>query len=199
MVRATAKLTIVPISKPTIATVEGFRSPSGPIELANRYVSYYMKLFYSTYPLLAQHITAELTVSQIYRTDYVLYHFVHYSTVTKALTETYAETLARGGSWKQRLMDRSQRVTDELNEAVMIHTKSIKREMTTGYEKRCRFDYDKKWQGCWVAVPHPKEVSEHAYDENGFEYNCYINEKVETYWAPKLREAMLKRKTGHNK
>lgn len=123
-----------------------------------------------------------------------MYHYVHYSTVTTGLAETYEETLARGGNWQRRFHDRSQRVTDEANEAVMIHSKSIKKDMTNGYQTRCRFDYEKKWQGCWVGVPHPKEPTEHEYDEDGLEYNCFINEKVDNYWVPKLRAAIEQRK-----
>ena len=135
---------------------------------------------------------------QVYRTSYVLYHYVHYSTVTKGYLTTYQE---EGKRWRRNFGERppSERVTDEANEAVMIHTKSLKADMTARYKTRCRHDWQKKWQGCWVAVPYPSNVSatdvhKPEYDIDGMEYNCYINERVDNYWVPKLREAMKVRR-----
>jgi hypothetical protein len=129
---------------------------------------------------------------QIYRTDYVLYHYVHYSTVTRGLVETHADARKQGKQWYRRFGDNApvQRNTDEINEAVMVHTKILKKDMTSGFKTRCRFDYDKKWQGCWVAYPWPQPKTAATYNDEGMMYNCYLNEKVEIFWVPKLREAL---------
>jgi len=135
---------------------------------------------------------ADRARKQLYRTDYVLYHFVHYSTVTQGYMNDYQED----DGWTRRYREKppSERVTDEYNEGVLVHTKSLGADMTQGYLQRCRYDYDKKWQGCWVAYPHWTNVTgsqqSDVQDENGMEYNCWINERVEQYWVPKLQAAM---------
>jgi hypothetical protein len=139
---------------------------------------------------------ADRARKQIYRTDYVLYHFVHYSTVTRGYLETYKE---KGPEWRRHFGEHppSERVTNELTEAVMVHTKSLGRDMTHSYKSRCRYDYAKKWQGCWVAYPWPKGADtsvKNAHDDEGMEYNCHVNYKVEDYWVPRLREALEKRR-----
>jgi hypothetical protein len=131
---------------------------------------------------------ADRARKQIYRAEYVAYHFVHYSTVTQGHMQRYDQgyTLSRFGEKPP-----SERVVDEVNEAVLIHAKTIKKDMTPMYEKRCRSDYEKKWQGCWVAVPWPNDKEEKPNeDANGMEYNCFINRKVDEYWVPKLRKAL---------
>lgn len=131
---------------------------------------------------------ADRARKQIYRPDYVLYHYVHYSTVTVGHTITYAQ-----GQKAHRYAERapSERVVDEMKEAVMVHTKTITQEQTNFYLKRCRNDYPKKWQGCWVAYPWPHDKTEKQNeDPDGMEYNCFINRRVEDYWVPKLRKAL---------
>lgn len=131
---------------------------------------------------------ADRARKQIYRPEYVLYHYVHYSTVTKGHTLTYAQgyTRSRFGEHKP-----SERVVDEEKEAVLVHTKTITKDMTNFYQTRCRNDYGKKWQGCHVAFPWPNgKKQEPVEDADGMEYNCFINPVVENYWGPKLREAM---------
>jgi hypothetical protein len=136
---------------------------------------------------------------QVYRSDYVPYHFVHYSTVTKGLLETYEDVQEKGiSNWRRKYSERSpsERVTDEIDEAVMVHTKTLGADMTGGYKQRCRHDHQKKWQACWVAYPYPDDANAKAYDEQGMEFNCQINKRVDQFWVPRLREAMAKRKQG---
>lgn len=140
---------------------------------------------------------AERARKQIYRPDYVLYHYVHYSTVTNGYLETYEEATKRGNSWNRRYGEErpSEYTANEVKEIVMVHTKSLQRDMTAGYKSTCRFDYAKKWQGCWVAYPWPEGLKQtkEAHDKDGMEYNCYINQKVDDVWVPKLREALARR------
>jgi hypothetical protein len=136
---------------------------------------------------------------QIYRPAYVQYHFVHYSTVPNSILMTYAESIRLNSSeWRHRQHGEkppSERVTDELREAVMVHTKSVKPDQTR--ESQCHKDFKRKWLGCWVAVPWPnntKAQGEGAYNEIGMLYNCFVNDRVENYWLPKLKEAMERRR-----
>jgi hypothetical protein len=162
-----------------------YQSRHGQTELANRYAV-------DAASLVLVALFQLCFFLQIYRTDYVLYHYVHYSTVTRGLVETYADARKQGKQWYRRFGDNApvQRNTDEINEAVMVHTKILKKDMTSGFKTRCRFDYDKKWQGCWVAYPWPQPKTAATYNDEGMMYNCYLNEKVENFWVPKLREAL---------
>lgn len=145
---------------------------------------------------------ADRARKQIYRTDYVMHHFVHYSTATKGHLTTYKE---KGGDWIKRYQERppSEIVTDELSQAVMVHTKSINADSTENYKTRCRYDFMKKGKECWVANPWPNgEISEDKThdEESGMNYNCFINSKVENYWVPRLNDALSKRRntSGHS-
>ena len=83
----------------------------------------------------------------------------------------------------------------------MVHAKTTESITTKGYQTRCRFDYEKKWLGCYVAVPWPSNITsnkvteEDANDENGMQYNCWINKRVDDYFVPKLKEALAMRKS----
>jgi hypothetical protein len=138
---------------------------------------------------------ADRARKQIYRADYVLYHYVHYSTVTQGHVQAYNETPI--AEWKHRFSEKapSESTADELTQAVMVHTKTIAKDMTGEYERRCRFDWSRKWMGCWVAYPWPKNVAREkdAHDAKGMEYNCFINENVDNYWVPRLRDALTRR------
>jgi hypothetical protein len=139
---------------------------------------------------------ADRARKQIYRADYVLYHYVHYSTVTQGHLKPYNETAV--GEWKHRYGENSpsERTVNELTEAVMIHTKTLKRDMTSGYAEKCRFDWGRKWMGCMVAYPWPNNVTrkKDAHNADGMEYNCFINENVDNYWIPRLRDALEQRR-----
>merc|ERR1711862_755144 len=112
---------------------------------------------------------------QIYRTDYVLLHFIHYSTITtevikniKTKTSNYIET--------------KQRYSNELTEATMIHTKTVPYEHTTNFEflgKHLKSYFGFPW-------PDGTESKDNITNVDGFLYNCFINDNVESYWLPKL-------------
>lgn len=134
---------------------------------------------------------AERARKQIYRADYVPYHYVHYSTVTKGLMRTFKDTKG----WRRAYGERTERVTDENNEAIMLHTKTTTPEQTSRWTKRCHFEFDKKWRGCYVgfAWPNGKEDKDNSHNEQGYEYNCFVNDRIETYWIPRLKAALEKR------
>jgi hypothetical protein len=139
---------------------------------------------------------AERAKKEVYKSDFVLYHYVHYSTVTRDLLITRSEG---GPSWSRHFRQgkRSYRATDEINEAVMVHTKSVVFDQTKRYTvEACHTNYTKKWQGCFVGFPWPEGVSKTgaaSFDSRGLVYNCFVNEKVEKHWLPKLREALRDR------
>ena len=64
---------------------------------------------------------------QIYRPDYVLHHFVHYSTVT-VMSEMNKEDIEKlGRKWKSGnpFPDPLARFSNENEEALMLHTKAL--------------------------------------------------------------------------
>eukprot|EP00980_Cylindrotheca_fusiformis_P030007 scaffold24174_cov117-Cylindrotheca_fusiformis.AAC.8 len=134
---------------------------------------------------------------QIYRTDYVLNHFVHYSTVTKPFMEFYRDYADRKARWPRIVKESfpSERVTDELNEAVMVHTKRVTLRNSRDTEKRCHMAArtNRLWRskGCYIGFPSPNGTAMYGHSgEDGMEYNCFINKKVENYWVPLLNERL---------
>ena len=140
---------------------------------------------------------ADRAKKQIYRPDYVLSHFVHYSTITKDILQTNAEANALGESWFARYNERkkSERFTDEINEAVMVHTKTTVPGNTKGYREYCRAGFVETWnKKCRVGFPIPNNVLvENASRPDGYKYNCYTNDKLTNIFIPKLNEALKKR------
>ena len=146
---------------------------------------------------------------QIYRPDYVLNRFVHYSTVTKGLVETYAEYQNRtsGRPWHRMYAEQTERYIDEVKEAVMIHSKTIDWNRTKNYAKNCHQSSTTN-RNCLVGYPWPinttlspdearndskyydTSIANHTYDENGMNFNCYANPIVERYWVPRLRSRL---------
>jgi hypothetical protein len=141
-----------------------------------------------------------------------LNHFVHYSTVTRGLVQTYqgaaaTATAAQGkNDWTRYFQESppSERHVDEVNEAMMIHTKSLDIGQTQNWKNKCRFDFARKYLGCHVGFPWPNSNTNNGlvasntngtYDAaTGWEYNCFVNQRVDSYWIPRLEEAMAKRK-----
>ena len=140
---------------------------------------------------------ADRARKQLYRSDYVLNHFVHYSVVTKKLVTTYDDARASKAPWHRYFQESSpsERVTNEIQEATMIHTKSLDFGQTLNWKNRCRFNFKKKFLGCFIGFPWPfnKQNEEKGHDPlTGLEYNCFVNEKVDRFWIPKLREALAR-------
>jgi hypothetical protein len=140
---------------------------------------------------------ADRAKKQIYRTDYVLNHFVHYSTVTKPYMEFYRDAKDQKRRWPRILKEDypSERVTNELDEAVMVHTKVVTWKNSRENKHRCHKTAraNKLWRakGCYVGFPSPDGTAIFGQSgEDGMEYNCYINQKVENYWIPLLKERL---------
>jgi hypothetical protein len=134
---------------------------------------------------------------QLYRADYVLLHFVHYSAVTQLSMMNRTEYENDGLRWSQRAFpDARQRFGDELNEALMIHTKAVARQDTVDWVNVCNIKNEylpKRRRGlCRLGIPWPTDPDEAAKNctSGGWAYNCYVNEKVETVYVPKLQAAM---------
>lgn len=138
---------------------------------------------------------ADRARKQLYRPDYVPYHFVHYSAITRGLL-----TIPQGGGKWNRWYNESpssERITDELVEAAMIHAKAITQVHTMGWRNRCSFDSKKKRLSCYVGFGWPNSTKSETdtYDpEIKMDYNCFVNKKVEYYWIPRLNKAVEARR-----
>eukprot|EP00547_Thalassionema_nitzschioides_P015074 CAMPEP_0194240100 /NCGR_PEP_ID=MMETSP0158-20130606/6376_1 /TAXON_ID=33649 /ORGANISM="Thalassionema nitzschioides, Strain L26-B" /LENGTH=889 /DNA_ID=CAMNT_0038974739 /DNA_START=67 /DNA_END=2736 /DNA_ORIENTATION=+ len=141
---------------------------------------------------------AERARKQIYRADYVPYHYVHYSTVTQGLMQTYGESSSSARNtnynWKRYWNnDVTERVANELTEATMLHTKSTLPEQTSRWKQRCHYQFEKKWRGCSVGFAWPtglQDENDNHRPEDGMEYNCFRNDKVDSYWLPQLKQRL---------
>lgn len=146
---------------------------------------------------------ANRALKQVYMTDYVLHHFVHYSTATRGTVETFADSKETGVNWEQRYVDKPPiaAFSDEKNEIVMVHAKSISAENTLQYEKNCRPDSKRRQTSCLVGFPWPNGLynKTNMGNDDGFGYNCFVNDRVETFWLPKLKEALAQRRETDDK
>ncbi len=138
---------------------------------------------------------SERAKKQLYQPEYVLTHFVHYATVTKGLMTTKEEAKKMGKSWYMTFHEShsADRITDEINQAVMLHSKTTVPEYTVDWKRRCAVDFKPgHGENCRVGFPWPRndDKSTVKATSDGFGYNCFQNEKLNEVWLPKLRNAM---------
>ena len=136
---------------------------------------------------------------QLYRADYVLQHFVHYSVATVLSEKNMTEYLKDGFRWTGRAFpDPRQRFGNEITEGLMIHTKSVARQDTAGYERMCHINntfLSPRRQGlCRLGLPFPSDYNPAISNatKEGYTYNCYVNEQVENYLVPQLVEKLMR-------
>ena len=139
---------------------------------------------------------------QMYRADYVKLHYVHYSTITVISQMSEKETRAiPHEDWRHKYTERHVHEFDEKYEATMLHTKTKVARNTIGWSSSCRSTknaFTSDGGICNLGFPLPTTKDESSppplVRDDGWAYNCYMNEKVENYWWPKLAKAIQKRK-----
>ena len=159
---------------------------------------------------------------QIYRADYVKQHFVHYSTVTESTLLTIAEFKQKFGITRQApdpLSRFGDEVTEGLmihryvGSRVGEHhigqffsfanyfssrrhySKAVAHQDTAGWNRNCHKDYPNPWSLCRLGYPYPKGGDENTgpkWNDDGWKYNCFVNDKIDDYWAPLLKENLMK-------
>ncbi|KAL7445960.1 hypothetical protein ACHAXH_009608 [Discostella pseudostelligera] len=139
-------------------------------------------------------------MKQLYRPDYVISHFVHYSTVT---TDLATEKQHTKGKFHQQITanNKIERFVDESNEGILIHAKTTVPAETFSREELCALNSPNP---CLVGIPCPDDLPFNDelhqknvfHDEKGEYCNCWMNRKVERYWVPKLMDAMDKLSGG---
>jgi hypothetical protein len=129
---------------------------------------------------------------QLYRPDYVKLHFVHYSTVTNLTLMNMEETKEAGMHWKEKIgADPLSRFGNEVSEGTMLHTKAIATQDTSGWLTSCK---EGSRGMCRIGNPYPEgaEAAGKTSDAHNWTYNCYVNEKIESYYVPLLEKSMKK-------
>ncbi|GAX16239.1 hypothetical protein FisN_3Hh279 [Fistulifera solaris] len=139
-------------------------------------------------------------MKQIYQPSFVLSHFVHYSTITTDIARYHKDWIyGNDRPFSRRVNDYEwgDRFLDELNEGVLVHTKSVLPYETMTRSANCRSG--KQYRGCGVGRVCPESTifndtihQENLFvDESGSFCNCWINQKVESTWVKRLEEALL--------
>lgn len=79
----------------------------------------------------------------------------------------------------------------------MLHTKSKVAANTQGWKDSCKIP-TRSEEGCKLGFPFPigADPSKEQFNKDGWAYNCFINEKVESYWWRRLVEAIRIRDSG---
>jgi hypothetical protein len=143
---------------------------------------------------------ADRARKQVYKSDYVLNRFVHFSIATQGyLQHTYNQTPR--DEWSNRFGEHPpvERNSIELKEAVMVHTKFVSATDTRWYKNTCRQD-NRQNAKCMVAYPWPNgkaKKGDPTANLEGMAYNCYINPHVDSYWVPRLQQALSQRRHQH--
>mmetsp|Transcript_2619 Transcript_2619/g.4592 ORF Transcript_2619/g.4592 Transcript_2619/m.4592 type:complete len:165 (-) Transcript_2619:1445-1939(-) len=135
---------------------------------------------------------------QLYRPDFVLNHFVHYSVVTRHILDKPQET-------SPRFVERApfERRVNELTEGFLLHTKTTGPEMTSKWREKCllKGNGTTKNSFCKVGIASPTTVlgdeanvimprGDDTEPSNTFESNCYRHSRIINEWIPKLEAAL---------
>jgi len=139
---------------------------------------------------------------QIYQSDFVLLHFVHYSAITVNSALGPDETRQAGMNYMRRAHHKHDYKFDEENEAMMLHSRAISGRQTFNWNNSCKLP---NTGACTVGIPLPsgiaptvggqnKDENGDVYrDGNGYACNCYVHENIENYWVPRLETALKER------
>jgi hypothetical protein len=143
-------------------------------------------------------------MKQIYRPDHVFSHFVHYSTVTAGMAQSYSEFVNMPGSKggfefvnkKSWIKTAPELFLNELNQGALVHARSALPHETRRRTAEC-FEGSKSncilGFLCHDAVPFvdEKKTNNNFHNLDGSFCNCWRNPVIDDILAPKL-EARLK-------
>jgi hypothetical protein len=96
-----------------------------------------------------------------------------------------------GRKWNPRnpFPDPLSRFGNEVDEALMLHTKAVATQDTVFWEMACAATYEGQ-ATCRLGTPFPEDmtgVNMTAGDE-GWKFNCYVNHKIDDYWVKQLED-----------
>jgi hypothetical protein len=133
---------------------------------------------------------------QIFRPDFVLSHFVHYSLVTTTIATTYKDTMDKSKYERKLADDAWHDVFLNDTEGALVHTKAFLPHETMFRSSQC---YRGSKIPCPVGIVCPEstpfEFEDHQtnqfVDDHGKYCNCWINPHVERELLPRLDKALL--------
>ena len=73
-----------------------------------------------------------------------------------------------------------------------FYSKAIARQDTAGWVRNCHKNYTKGGL-CRLGYPWPDGGDPDngpQWNEDGWKYNCYVNDKIDNFWAPRLEAKM---------
>mmetsp|Transcript_26826 Transcript_26826/g.39212 ORF Transcript_26826/g.39212 Transcript_26826/m.39212 type:complete len:848 (-) Transcript_26826:67-2610(-) len=164
--------------------------------LAKRANETYFKTYNCEYIKPPKPERFQRAMKQIYRPDYVLSHYIHYSTVNTDLARTQNDPEEDGFRWSATYKDRGrERFADEINEGVLKHARGVVPAWTARRFNTCRLNSK---DACILGHPcsddtpfddatHQKNIFT---DKEGNYCNCWINRKAENVWAPRLEREL---------
>mmetsp|Transcript_42867 Transcript_42867/g.62766 ORF Transcript_42867/g.62766 Transcript_42867/m.62766 type:complete len:542 (+) Transcript_42867:403-2028(+) len=133
---------------------------------------------------------------QIYRPDYVLLHFIHYSAITTESQLSKEQAKQIGLPQWTRYQEKHNRFADEVTEGLMVHAKKVTNTESAhrNWKNKCaRF-------GCHLGFPFPDVTpinGTEGRNEEGYIYNCYVIDHVEK-WVPELDRALREMESNKN-
>lgn len=144
-------------------------------------------------------------MKQLYKPDYVKSHFIHYSTVTE-FNAGYFDPEQPYENPHRPIFDLDKEVfVDELNEGVLVHTRSVMPRETMFRSTICQVNF--KRTNCLLGYECPESVEwmddmgrakgsrtktnmNQHHDEDGNFCSCWVNSHVENYWIPRLQQGL---------
>lgn len=168
----------------------------------------YMQVYNCDYIRPPKPVRFQRAMKQIYRPSHVLSHFVHYSTVTAGVSETYSDFLERDKdpvdstkaqdefilrAQDYKFKDLSKEIfVNELTQGALIHARSILPHETKRRSAEC-FSHSKYKCMLGYLCDDSVEFSDEKHKENDFTNpdgsycNCWRNPVVDDVLGPILR------------
>jgi hypothetical protein len=149
-------------------------------------------------------------MKQLYKPAYVKSHYIHYSTVTEFTAQYFDPGHPYENPYHPHFDPAKEVFVDELNEGVLIHTRSVQPRETMFRSTICQVNYKKT--NCLLGYECPdyvewvddagrqkgartkKEMNQH-HDKDGNFCSCWVNQFVEEYWIPRLEQKLKEHMT----
>lgn len=142
-------------------------------------------------------------MKQIYQPAFVQSHFVHYSTVTRAMTRPYSARPNQTAFFRSVQEEEwGDAFVDDVTEGILMHTKSVLPYETATRNATCHLG---SHHSCQMGVACPastkfvdaKHQKNEFVDEQGRYCNCWINEELEHRLLPQLDQALAEHARNH--
>eukprot|EP00977_Amphora_coffeiformis_P000189 scaffold54_cov158-Amphora_coffeaeformis.AAC.3 len=142
-------------------------------------------------------------MKQIYRPDFVLSHFVHYSLITRGIAEYYKDK-KDPAQFRRRPSEEEKGLSfiDEIHEGTMVHSRSVLPYETSEWSTSCVKESNHECKVGFVCPDSTRYddrlVNKNMFvDEKGDFCNCWRSQHIDE-WVPKLEASLRKLETPKN-